>query len=265
MNRVLAASAVLLLAGCAERPAERATASSSPGRYEVSATVLESPDHGPQLCSSVLESYPPQCGGPDVAGWDWDAVDDELSANGTTWGAYSVVGTWDGERLTLTEPPGRPQQGEILPDVDFATPCPTPAGGWRVVDPATATDEAQQTAIEHANAQPDLGALWLDSGAPVVLNVAFTGDLDRHERELRALYGGPLCVSRVAHSQAELQDLQQAVHEALGTDALGSDADGRHGVVRVQVVVVDAGVEERVAAVDPDGLVEVHSWLQPVG
>ncbi|MBA2438292.1 MAG: hypothetical protein H0V52_08080, partial [Acidimicrobiia bacterium] len=38
-------------------------------RYRVDAvTVLESPDHGPQLCQGVDLSYPPQCGGPDVVG-----------------------------------------------------------------------------------------------------------------------------------------------------------------------------------------------------
>jgi len=278
-SAVLVVSSVLLLAGCADRPAAggATTPTASAGeRYAVSATVLESPDHGPQLCSSDMESYPPQCGGPDVAGFDWADVDDEVSANGTTWGAYRVVGTWDGERLMLTEPPGpdRDGDGPPAPDADFSTPCPTPAGGWRIVDPATATAAAQQAAIEHANAQPDLGALWFDAGAeladdlpglpePAVLDVAFTGDLAGQERQLRALYGGPLCVTQVERSQAELQQLQQDVHAALGTDALGSDADGRRGVVNVMVTVVDDDVRSRVAEVDPDELVELHGWLQP--
>ena len=273
------ASSVLLLSGCAAQPADPSAggaASSADERYAVSATVLESPDHGPQLCSSVMESYPPQCGGPDVVGFDWTDVEGVESANGTTWGAYRVVGTWDGERLALTEPPGAPRDGDgaAVPDADFSTPCAAPSGGWGVEDPATATDGAQQAVIEHANAQPDLGALWLDTGAelagdlpgltqPAVLNVAFTGDLDRHERELRHLYGGPLCVTRVTRSQAELLQLQQAVHAALGTDALGSDADGRRGVVNVMVTVVDDDIRTRIAEVDPDGLVELHGWLQP--
>src|SRR5829696_1122227 len=94
------ASSVLLLGGCAAQPADPAaggTATSGGERYAVSATVLESPDHGPQLCSSVMESYPPQCGGggPDVVGFDW--AEGEESASGTTWGAFRVVGTWDGD------------------------------------------------------------------------------------------------------------------------------------------------------------------------
>jgi hypothetical protein len=277
---VLMATSVLLLAGCADRPADRPAADgatpSTGERWTVSATVLESPDHGPQLCSSVMESYPPQCGGPDVVGFDWADVEGEESANGTTWGGYRLVGTWDGERLTLTEPPTAPRDGDgqVPPVGDYSTPCPTPVGGWRNVDPATATAAAQQAAIEYANTRPDLGALWFDAGAeladdlpglpePAVLNVAFTGDLERHERELRALYGGPLCVSEVERSQAELEQVQQTVHAALDPDVLSSGADGRRGVVDVMVVLVDDDVRARVAEVDPDGLVELHGWLQP--
>ena len=34
--------------------------------YEADLTVLQSPDHGPELCYVVAESLPPQCGGPSV-------------------------------------------------------------------------------------------------------------------------------------------------------------------------------------------------------
>jgi hypothetical protein len=270
---LLAATVAALAAGCAER-AEPATAGPT-GRYEVTATVLESPDHGPQLCAAVAESLPPQCGGPDIVGWDWADVDDEESANGTTWGSYRVVGTWDGRRLTLTEPPGEPGEEPGVPEPDFSTPCPVPEGGWAVEDPSTATAAGRESAIAYANQQPDLGSVWLDSGAELadvlpdvpeqaVLNVSFTGDLDRHERELRARYGGPICVPQAERSQAELLALQQQVHEALGDDALGSSANGRRGVVEVMVTVVDDDIEQRVAEVDPDGLVELQGWLQPV-
>ena len=63
----------------------------APGTYQASGTVLESPEHGPQLCHVVMESLPPQCEGIDLVGWDWSAVDDEESASGTTWGSY---GPW---------------------------------------------------------------------------------------------------------------------------------------------------------------------------
>jgi len=82
-----------------------ATTSGTPGdadrRYTATAMVLESPDHGPQLClGGVDESLPPQCGGPDIVGWDWESVSDEESRSGTTWGEYTVVGTYDSTRFT---------------------------------------------------------------------------------------------------------------------------------------------------------------------
>jgi hypothetical protein len=273
-GRLLALAAAVLLTGCAERAGPTTAAPS--GQFQVSATVLESPDHGPQLCAAVAESYPPQCGGPDVVGWDWAEVDGEESANGTTWGSYQVVGTWDGERLTLTAPPGDPRSDEGAPEPDFSTPCPAPPGGWVVDDPETATAAGWEAATRHASEQPDLGSIWLDTEARLaeplpdvpergVLNVSFTGDLDRHERELRSRYGGPLCVTAAERSQAELGALQQKVHDALGTDALSSGADGRRGVVEVMVTVVDDDLRARLAAVDPEGAVELYGWLQPAG
>jgi hypothetical protein len=279
--RFLLVPAVALASGCAAVPADSAAerpgaASPTEQRYTVSATVLESPDHGPQLCHAVATSYPPQCGGPDVIGWDWAAVDGEESANGTTWGVYRVVGTWDGERLTLAEPPGEPRHGEGWPGPDLSTPCPTPDGGWRIEDPATATPGGRQAAIDYANRQPGLGSVWLDNGAELadhlpgvaeqaVLNVSFTGDVQRHEAELRARYGGPLCVVPAAHSQAELSALQERVNEALRGEMLSSAPDGIRGRVQVVVPFVDQEVRDRVAQVDPDGLVELQGWLQPVG
>lgn len=69
----------------------------APGRVIAQATVLQKDAEEPQLClGAVAESYPPQCSGPEITGWDWDAVDGEESASGVTWGAYAVTGTWDG-------------------------------------------------------------------------------------------------------------------------------------------------------------------------
>jgi hypothetical protein len=278
--RLLLVPVLALASGCAAVPAGPAAdgpgvASPSEQRYTVSATVLESPDHGPQLCHVVAESLPPQCGGPDVVGWDWSEVDGEESVNGTTWGSYRVVGTWDGDALTLTEPPGPAGEGEEWPREDLSTPCPTPDGGWPIADPATATADGRQAAIDYASRQPDLGGVWLDNEAELadvlpgvyeqaVLNATFTRDIERHEAELRSRYGGPLCVARAEHSQAELHSLQQRVDETLRGQLLSSGS-GVRGHVQVVVTFLDQEVRDRVAEVDPDGLVELHGWLQPVG
>ncbi|SOC49724.1 hypothetical protein SAMN05660748_2456 [Blastococcus aggregatus] len=248
-------------------------------RYAVSTTVLESPDHGPQLClGGVEQSLPPQCGGPDVVGFEWADVDDEESANGTIWGNYGLVGTWDGDRFTLTEPPGdrdsvpRPEgvQDSVPP-----TPCDPPAGGWAVVDERLLTTEAQSAATTYADEQPDLGAVWLDQDAAWtgarpddvdagVLTFSFTGDLDRHEAELRQRYGGPICVVAAAHTAAKLQELQAAVHDALSGAAFTISADAIRGAVDVVVPVVDDEIVQRIAAIDPEGLVRAHAMLVPV-
>lgn len=68
--------------------------------YEGSFTVLESADHGPELCVQLAASMPPQCRGLPVVGWDWEAVADEETVGGTTWGGWHVTGTYDGERFT---------------------------------------------------------------------------------------------------------------------------------------------------------------------
>lgn len=243
-------------------------------RYTVTTMVLESPDHGPQLClGGVLESYPPQCGGPDVVGFDWADVDDEESARGTTWGNYALTGTWDDDALTLTEPPAPPEPVEPDHSVDpFASPCDPPAGGWAVVEPSTATEDGMQAAIEYARAQPEHAGVWLDSlsnvaeerpfdAADIVLNARFTGDLARHDEQMSQLWGGPLCVTVADRPLAELRAVQRRVHDDL--DAITSGTDEVTGAVTVTVPVADEQLRSRVRAEYGD-FVEVTGRLRPV-
>lgn len=57
---------------------------------------------GPVVClGPVAESYPPQCTGPAVTGWDWATLGQgmyEQQAR-TRWGSYALTGTWDGTTL----------------------------------------------------------------------------------------------------------------------------------------------------------------------
>jgi len=279
-----AALALLLAAACGEGGEEVSTqdepAADPARRYRTTTTVLESPDHGPQLClGGVADSLPPQCGGPDIVGWDWGAVDDEESVNGTTWGDYSVIGTWDGERFTLTEPPAAAVYKDPG-DLDFSTPCEPPPGGWAVVDAETATFQGQDAALAYANEQRDLAGAWvdqsinpaagrepIDEGAmndptKLVLNVRFTGDLERHEAAIRDVWGGPLCVSEGRHPLRELRALQGELHEEL--DALTSGVDEVHGVLEIGVVVVDPQVQESLDERYGPGVVELSGALEPV-
>jgi hypothetical protein len=248
--------------------------------------VLESPEHGPQLCGAVADSLPPQCGGPDVVGWSWDEVDGEESANGTTWGAYDVVGTWDGERLTLTGAPAPPVSPDHTDDGLDRSPCSEPEGGWAVVDPATATQAALDAANSAAQQRDDFAGLWLDQSinpaadepvegiedelamndpTKLVLNVRVTGDVEDAERDLREVWGGALCVSPAERSLDELTDIQTEIGDDLSDGGLlqSTGVDQVHGVVEV-TAFLDGGLQAQLDDRYGPGLVTLTALLQPV-
>ena len=110
---------VLALSGCAGAvtpsagssggdapPTVPTTDAAAPGDVVGQGTVLQADGEAVMFClGAVAESYPPQCSGPEITGWDWAAVPGSESASGVTWGAYAVQGTWDGAALTVTQPP----------------------------------------------------------------------------------------------------------------------------------------------------------------
>jgi hypothetical protein len=110
-----AASGLVLLAGCAATPpapgssggatgSDIGVAIAAPGEVMGQGTVIQTGDTAPQLClGAVAESYPPQCSGPEMTGWDWEAVEGEESSGEVTWGAYAVTGTWDGVEFGTTD------------------------------------------------------------------------------------------------------------------------------------------------------------------
>jgi hypothetical protein len=110
-----AASGLVLLAGCAGGSAvspgsdgggtssDIGVAIAAPGEVLGQGTVIQTGDTPPQLClGAVAESYPPQCSGPEITGWDWDSVEGEESSGAVTWGAYAVTGGWDGTTFDVT-------------------------------------------------------------------------------------------------------------------------------------------------------------------
>ncbi|GAB1818989.1 hypothetical protein HerbRD11066_21530 [Herbidospora sp. RD11066] len=276
-------AAIAVLAACGTAPADT---TATERRYEADATVLSDPKHGPQLCMMVAESFPPQCQGPDVVGWDWAAVR-HTEERGTRWGLYHVVGTWDGERLTLTEPPRSPEPPASPPDdTPITTPCPEPEGGWRPADPAKVTQKTMDAALARAQSIPGYAGSSLDQSylkeiegydpgdvrsveryandpQRVVLTLLFTGDPQVHEPAIREIWGGALCLAAAPRSQSDLWALQdRAFDEIEGAVSAGSNE--RTGQVEITVWVATPERQREVDEKYGEGRVLLTGFLTPV-
>lgn len=285
MRWVLAA--VALAAACGASDDVRVGTSGGQGQvpvYAVTATVLESPAHGPKLCLGIAESYPPQCSaGFELVGWDWGAADGEESVDGTTWGDFRVVGTWDGSRFTPTEDPAPPRWDEQRDEpLDDATPCLAPEGGWAIVDSSRADSVASNALAETARADPGFAGLWLDHlpapapdgrGGPKyedataepaspVFNVMTTGDVEAVTAELRAVWGGALCVSAAERTYAELRAIQD---QLVYPEVLANSIDESGNVVDMLVFVADDDTVESYNERFGAYALRVRGWLTPVG
>ena len=222
------------------------------------------------LClGTILLSLPPQCGDVRIANWDWERVDGEERLAGTIWGRYHVTGTFDGKSFGVTDV-GPPQKG----DSDFGsdpigTPCQKPEGGWRTTDP----NRAGQADVEASNAalrrDSEFAGLWIHhlDGARILLNVAFTANLERHEREIREHWGGPLCIIKHERSMRRLhriqtEELEQLVRK-LGLQVLSTSIDVEDNIVELAVVVIDDEGREAIAARYGTDGVRILAALQP--
>lgn len=145
-----------------------------------SGTVIEVPELGPQLClGPVRESWPPQCEGVPLVGWDWASAGahEEVpsgSGSSTRWGTFAVTGTFDGLTLTVTDvvplathgPQAEPSPRPVAPpDLDEAA--------WRAVEEEaralpgllTSVLEGETTGPLHVEVVHDDGSLqaWADA------------------------------------------------------------------------------------------------------
>lgn len=158
----------------------------------------------------MATSLPPQCGGVPITNWDWDAVEREESASGTTWGEWHVVGTYADGALTLTEPPGPPRRSPREAP-DFSPACDEPD----VVDPNTGE-----------------GA-WMVATA---IRERYAGRLCVVERDLP--------------TETELRRVQEEVVDEAARAVIGqvqsASADHQRGAVVAQVWVVDGAAERDV-------------------
>ena len=283
----IVAFALIALAACAERSAGSGggdpggPSPDGPVTYETNGFVLDD-GSGPVLCvGGIMESFPPQCDGIPLVGWDWDAVEGEETAQGASWGSFTVTGTYDGTTFTVVDagsPQPYPDQGPI------GTPCPEPDGGWASPDASPdlsmATDDDMLAAMHAAEEESDFSGFWIDyveepvgeeivEPGGIIANLAFTGDLDRHVARIRETWGGPLCVVEFERTYHELRRIQDGFAADIG-DELGLQMTWSSGDVtrnRVEIGVVVATEEAR-RAVDErygEGAVLLVPALTPVG
>lgn len=159
----------------------------APGEVHGIGMVIQEGDAATQICfGPVMESYPPQCRGVEIVGWEWTESDYHETSGTTKWGTYAVTGTWDGERFALTHPP-------ILLALYDTVQVMDP-----YLDPSNpgATPEAQlqeiQTAIEGSVSFLPLNTR-IENG---YLFVSYTYDDGRRQRYLTEAYGADVVVVR---------------------------------------------------------------------
>ena len=128
-------------------------------------TVLQHEGGPAQLClGAVFQSRPPQCTGPMIHGWDWEAVEQEATAPNVTWGEYVVYGTWDGVGFTTTRDP-----------IPYSLSAPIPDAPPRLHEqkPGT-TDEAKLGRVHKDLRAADFPTVWVDAvNGYVLLSVIF--------------------------------------------------------------------------------------------
>jgi hypothetical protein len=229
----------------------------------VDAGVLEVPPQPPIACYMILLSLPPAGGsGVEVRGLDPRTVPDvTIYQNGTVQTpTLRLVGTYDGQALTLTAParpaPPRTQTPPSSPSA-YATACPDPGGG-------PYTPIQRHAAIAYAQAQEDFGAVWFSEDKRV-LNVSFAGDLGLHHEALRTVYPGPLCVMATAVTQAELTAIQRRLHADQDLSEHGIHILGSGQTFgKIHITVLAVGPDQKTLLRERYGpQVVVTSWLTP--
>jgi hypothetical protein len=265
----LVALGLVVIGACGS--ASKAAVPRGPQLYEGSFTVLSEPGKPANLCHVIETSLPPQCDGLPVVGWNWDAVSDEESRNGTNWGAWHVVGTYNGKHFTLVGTPTSRQRADP-PETkrDFSPACDDPdvvdaSEDFREWEAMTQVDEFE---IQH------LVAAWVSDprgewdGPFVGSIVVLPGAKAAAVALVRRHYAGALCVvERDGPTEARLEEVQHQLNDREARAAIGTvqsaSSDARKGVVNADVWVADRDAltyaRDRWAK-----LVELHGLLQPV-
>ncbi len=235
-------------------------------RWQVDASMLQTASQPLTACYVSLLSLPPAgCSGAKVVGVSANRIPGTTKyPNGTvTTPVMHLVGTYRDGVLTLTEPPTRSALVSPSPaKPDPPVRCRPPAGGWPF---AKVNAGGVSRVVAYVNAQRDGGSPRIDKSQKIMI-APFTGELERHRRELAAVYDGPVCVELAGASQRELAALEEQVSDEVkqkGFGLLSGQSSNAFGTAVVEVVAASDRDREAVAQEHP-GLVEVKSFLKPI-
>jgi len=110
-----------------------------------------------ELClGPIAESYPPQCGGPEITNWDWSEHGHRAfeQQGDIRWGTYLVTGKWDGTSFEVTETVPGALYDPASPE---PTPTPTPAEDY-------SNSELERIAHELTDSLPGLQGAYGGEG-----------------------------------------------------------------------------------------------------
>ena len=173
------------------------------------------------------------------------------------WGSYALTGTFDGTTFTATDAiPAALYDGMAEPQGDpLGAACEAPA----TTDTARTTPEDMDATLAAASALPGYATTWLSGNT---INVAVTEDAAGAESTLRETWGGPLCVTTVERTDADLNainiELQAALPTLLTSGSFAPDS------LDAQVVFDDGSIQAWADETYGESLVTVTSALQPV-
>lgn len=257
---------VLALAGCADTGTRASVGRDEPTGIEVEGTGYAVAQAGkvPRFCSS----FPPYrmavsaagCTGLPLRDVVPAALPDAVVGLDATWAHVTLRGTFrDGVLTVRSWRPPMPRR-----DLD-PVPQFTDEELERVW--AVQLDPAATALARWAKAQPESAGVWWDRRIRLVL--AFTGDVERLEREARARWNGPIRVIERPWRGQDLKDLYRrltADPRFSGNLTWRGGADLMTGSVRLGVVFADERTRAIVEEIrGPDGPpVHLDPFLRPI-
>jgi hypothetical protein len=140
-----------------------------------------------------------------------------------------------------------------------------------VLNQAKTTEESLDLTVTSARNMPGYAGVWVDQShstelgyndpTHVILNIAFTRDLEARERELRKTWGGALCVSQAQRTEKRYARIRDEVFETARAQALS--AGGTQDYVTLEVIYDDGTLQDQFNKRYGAGVVRVSSALRP--